>query len=159
MQLIFASFGTRGRRRGRETATGIAGARLFCLCTMILSAKSGTHVYQCCCFSDPRRTIRCPSQTSLSIIPWLEWRKEKLGTKRKKQNNFLTNILSAQESKKNPNCPILCSLLTTSSCSALLVFSIWGQQKGAVTSPMGRSNMGKLFQVSLSLSVRLTKRF
>lgn len=44
----------------RETAVGTAGTAFSLL---ILLATSGIHRYQFCCYSDPCRTVRCPSQT------------------------------------------------------------------------------------------------
>lgn len=47
-----------------ETATGTAGTASSISALLIPSAKSCTHSYRCYCFSsDPRRTVRCPSQT------------------------------------------------------------------------------------------------
>lgn len=64
MKFIFTSFGTQRKRRRWETAMGTADTASSVFSLLILLAKSGSHRYQCCCFSsDLCRTVRCPSQT------------------------------------------------------------------------------------------------
>lgn len=64
MKFIFTSFGTQRKRRRWETAMGTGDTASSVFSLLILLAKSGSHRYQCCCFSsDLCRTVRCPSQT------------------------------------------------------------------------------------------------
>lgn len=76
----------KGKEEGKETATGIAGTASSVFASMILSAESSTHMYQCCCFSsDPQRTIRCPSQTEHHPLVRMKKRKSWAQNGRAKQ--------------------------------------------------------------------------
>ena len=125
---------------------GIAGTASSVFASMILSAKSGTHMYQRCCFSsDPRRTIRCPSQTEHH--PLVRMKKEKLGTKRKSKT-ILTDIPPAQELKRIQTVPFsVASKLLFSALAGLFHLGVGEANKRVgVMSPTGRNNYEKEYK-------------
>ena len=128
----------------------------------------------CLCVDDPISQIRYTRVSVLLLFFWpskdnqmsiSNWasspasneEKEKLGTKRKSKT-ILTNIPSAQESKKNPNCPTLCSLETTILLCLGWSFQSGGQQKGGSHITHRQEQLRENFPGFTLLCPRLTKQ-
>lgn len=137
-----------------ETATGTAGTASSISALLIPSAKSCTHSYRCYCFSsDPRRTVRCPSQTEHHPLVRI---KKKLSTK-KKSKTVLTIIPSAQDQKIIQTIPFFAALKQLLGFP-WLTFWIWvglrGKNGSQITheeEQLGERTQEKTFQVSLCL--------